>query len=160
MDVAPTQITEWARPHLENLGNALLGVIPPCGFPDDHKRIVDQYEAQFDQRLTGALRDVEIGFVRGGGFVGKLEPGEWIRAAEAVAMLKPIFTEYSAQLRICERAYGGMIRSRAEQFHFGKRIFHNHDIPKEFWWAKGHQALDQDWAAGDFKTWFEHKTEL
>jgi hypothetical protein len=81
--------------------------------------------------------------------------GEWIRAAEAVAMLKTILTGYSAQLRICERAHSGLIRARAEQFHHGQRTFHNHDIPKEFWWAEGHQALEQDWATGDFSTWIE-----
>jgi predicted nucleotide-binding protein len=155
MDVAPSQITGWAHPHLENLGNTLLEVIPTCGFPDANKRIVAQYKAQFDQRMTGALRDVEIGFVNGGGFVGMLEQDEWIRAAEAVAMLKPILAEYSARPRICERAHGGLIRARAEQFHFGKRKFHNHDIPEVFWWAEGHQRLEQDWAAGDFSTWIE-----
>ena len=80
---------------------------------------------------------------------------EWVKAAEAVAMLKPILAEYSACLRICERAYAGLIRARAEQFHHGQRVFPNHDIPKEFWWAEGHQALEQDWAAGDFSTWIE-----
>jgi hypothetical protein len=54
------QITELARPHLENLGSTLLGVVPPCGFPAEQKSIVAQYQAQFDQRLTGALRDVEM----------------------------------------------------------------------------------------------------
>jgi hypothetical protein len=33
--VGPTQVTEWARPHLLNIGNSLLGVIPTCGFPND-----------------------------------------------------------------------------------------------------------------------------
>jgi hypothetical protein len=80
---------------------------------------------------------------------------EWLRAAEAVAMLKPILGEYSARLRICERAHGGLISARADQFHQGQRVFHNHDIPKEFWWAEGHQALEQDWAVGDFSTWIE-----
>jgi hypothetical protein len=155
MDIAPAQITEWARPHLENLGNTLLAVIPPCGFPDEQRRIVAQYQAQFDQRLTGALRDVEIGFVKGAGFAGMPRQDEWVKAAEAVAMLKPILTEYSARIRICERAHGGLIRARAEQFHHGQRIFHNHDIPKKFWWAEGHQALEQDWVAGDFSTWIE-----
>jgi Spy/CpxP family protein refolding chaperone len=70
-------------------------------------------------------------------------------------MLKPILTEYGAQLRICKRAHGGLIRARAEQFHDGQRKFHNYDIPKEFWWAEGHQALEQDWAAGDFSTWIK-----
>lgn len=85
---------------------------------------------------------------------------EWVRAAEAVAMLKPILAEYSARLRICERAHGGLIRARADQFHHGQRVFHNHDIPKEFWWAEGHEALEQDWAAGDFSTWLDHCIQL
>jgi hypothetical protein len=85
---------------------------------------------------------------------------EWIRAAEAVAMLKPILADYSARLRICERAFAGLMRARAEQFHQGSRTFQNHDIPKEFWWAKGHEALNQDWAAGDFSTWIDQKFEL
>ena len=68
-------------------------------------------------------------------------------------MLKPILTNYSARFGICERAHGGLIRARAEQFHVGERISHNYDIPKEFWWAEGHEALEQDWAAGDFSTW-------
>jgi hypothetical protein len=158
MEIAPSPVTDWARPHFENLGNTLLGVIPPCGLPDEHKRIVAQYKAQFDQRLTGALRDVEIGFISGSGFAGVMEQDEWVRPAEAVELLKPILTEYSARLRICERAHGGLIRARAEQFHHGDRISHNHAIPREFWWAEGHEALEQDWAAGDFSTWIGNST--
>src|ERR1700730_5620898 len=78
--------------------------------------------------------------------VGMPTQDEWVRAAEAVAILKPILAEYSACLRICERAHGGLIRARAEQFHYDQRVFHNQDIPKKFWWAEGHQALEQDWA--------------
>jgi hypothetical protein len=33
MGLPPTEITGWARPHLENLGNVLLGGIPPNGLP-------------------------------------------------------------------------------------------------------------------------------
>jgi len=29
------------------------------------------------------------------------------------------------------------------------------DLPAEFWWAKGHQALNQNWPAGDFDTWIK-----
>ena len=79
MNIAPSQITEWARPHLENLGSTLLGIVPPCGFPGQQRGIVAQYQAQFDQRLTGVLRDVEIGFVKGGGFTGLPKQDEWIR---------------------------------------------------------------------------------
>jgi len=85
---------------------------------------------------------------------------EWVRAADAAAMLKPILAEYPARLRICERAHAGLIRARAEQFHQSKQVIQNHEIPKEFWWAEGHEALEQDWAAGDFSTWIEHRIQL
>jgi len=68
MQREPAMIIEWARPHLENLGNALLGCVPPNGFPADHQRIRHQYQAVFQQRLNGVLRDVEIGFTKGAGF--------------------------------------------------------------------------------------------
>jgi len=29
-----------------------------------------------------------------------------------------------------------------------------------FWWAKGHEALEQDWASGDFSTWIQSKQQL
>jgi len=142
INIPPSQIVEWARPHLENLSSMLLGAVPPCGFPADQKRVVARYQAQFDERLKGALRDVEIGFAKGG-FAGQSNQDEWIRAAEAIATLKPILTEYSAQMRICERAHGGLIRARAEQFHASQRVFHNHDIPKEFWWRKVTKRLSR-----------------
>ena len=53
-----------------------------------------------------------------------------------------------------------MIYARAEQFHVDERVSHNQDIPKKFWWAKGHKALEQDWAAGDFSTWIDHTVHL
>jgi hypothetical protein len=68
MQRPPAEIVGWARPHLENLGNSLLGVVPPNNFPQDHQRLVHQYRAVFGQRLDGMLRDVEIGFVREAGF--------------------------------------------------------------------------------------------
>jgi hypothetical protein len=33
-------------------------------------------------------------------------------------------------------------------------------VPKEFWWAKGHRALDQNWTTGDFETWIKSTTRL
>jgi hypothetical protein len=68
LQLPPAEMTSWARPHLENLGNTLLGQIPPNGFSADHQRIVAQYRAAFQQRLDGVRRDVEIGFLKGAGF--------------------------------------------------------------------------------------------
>jgi nucleoside phosphorylase len=87
MQLDPAKVTSWARPHLENLGNSLLGCLPSNDFPLDHQRIRAQYQAVFQQRLNGTLRDVEIGFVKGAGFTRaerRESKDEWISASEAV----------------------------------------------------------------------------
>jgi hypothetical protein len=65
MEMTPAEITLIARPHLKNIGNSVLGQLPPAGFPAVHQKIRKQYEAVFAQRLEGALRDFEIGFANG-----------------------------------------------------------------------------------------------
>lgn len=83
----PKQVTEWSRPHLENMGNTLLSVIPVASVSDG-QRLRTQYLAVFDQRLDGALRDIEIGFVRGAGFTA----ARAVAAADApkeILALKP-----------------------------------------------------------------------
>lgn len=83
---------------------------------------------------------------------------DWIRAAEAAQLLKPMFkSEYIAQMTICKRAHNGLIRARAERFMVAKNKKESRDfgIPKDFWWAEGHGALHQNWAIGDFDTWVE-----
>jgi hypothetical protein len=85
MQVPPKQITPWARPHLENLGNTVLGQLPPAGFPAEHQRVRGQYMLVFQQRLDGALRDIEIGFINGSSVapalpsreVLSIRPGLW-----------------------------------------------------------------------------------
>jgi uncharacterized protein (TIGR02391 family) len=159
MQRAPIEVTGWARPHLENLGNTVLGSIPPSGFPADHQRIVHQYRAVFQQRLEGVLRDVEIGYLKGAGFAraDQMESKEdWITAREAAQLLKPVFNgNYEAQMTICKRAHSGLVRSRAQQFISDEKARDNFEIPKQFWWAEGHEALKQNWPAGDFDTWVD-----
>ena len=55
------KITGWARPHLENFNNSLLGVIKPSP-AFQHERTNTAYRAIFAQRLENLLRDVETGF--------------------------------------------------------------------------------------------------
>jgi hypothetical protein len=160
MERPPAEIVGWARPHLENLSNSLLGVVPPNNFPQDYQRLTHQYRTVFQQRLDGVLRDVEIGFVKGAGFARaeKVESKEeWASAAEAIQLLKLVFdSTYEAQMIICKRAHNGMIRARAQRFLLDGRKRDNFEIPKEFWWAEGHQALNQNWTAGDFDTWIDN----
>lgn len=157
MQRSPVEIVGWARPHLENLGNSLLGLVKPHGFPQDRERLTNQYRAEFQQRLDIMLRNVEIGHQTGAGFARaeKAETQEeWIRAADAVRLLAPDGKgEYSAKMTLCKRAHAGMLRSRAERFIVGGRARDNVELPTAFWWAEGHEALHANWRAGDFDTW-------
>jgi len=116
----------------------------------------------FQMALSGELREGGNVVQAGNSTAPKrmTDPAEWISTSDAVAMLQPALTRYAAQMRICERAYVGMIRARAEQYHRDNEVFSDCDIPKEFWWAKGHAALEQDWTVGDFSTWIDKRIEL
>jgi hypothetical protein len=100
-------------------------------------------------------------FVKEAGFARaeKVESREeWISAAAAAQLLTPVFKgRYSAQMRICARAHAGLVRARAEHFKLDKRSENDFDIPKAFWWSEGHEALKQNWEAGDLDTWIEEK---
>lgn len=161
MERPASEITTWARPHLENLGNVILAGIPPNGFPNDHQRITRQYQAAFQQRVGGTLREVEIGYVSGSGFStrGKMsDEEEWISAAHAVALLG--MGKNSSARTICKRAHAGLIGARAERFVRDGRSVDNMDVPQEFWWAEGNAALQQDWKTGDFDTWIDQRIHL
>ncbi|WP_395018429.1 hypothetical protein [Dongia sp.] len=122
------------------------------GFDNDH---IDRTDLRLKWRVEHRLEELDVlkACIVNASLSKQVE---WVRAAEAVEMLAPIMAEFSAHLRICERAHAGMIRARAELFHEGPRVAHNQDVPRDFWWAEGHGALEQDWAAGDFSTWIRH----
>jgi hypothetical protein len=163
MQLPSAEITDWARPHLENLGNVLLAEIPPNNLPADHERTIRQYQAVFKQRLEGALRDIEIGFLRGSGFSGMTDqPVDWISAASAAALLenKAKMVTFTAHKTICTRAHDGLIRAHALRFVRNRQTIDDADVPLEFWWARGEKALTQNWAAGDFETWIENRIHL
>lgn len=154
------EITALARSHLENLSNTLLTEIPSNGFPDDQKRTVGQYQAMFSQRLEGALREIEIGYARGPGFAPGTEmtEEEWISARDAIALFGK--DQYLGSRTICSRAHSGLIKARAHRFVRHGKSTDNVDVPVEFWWAKGAEALNQNWRSGDFDTWIDHKIHL
>ena len=52
-----------------------------------------------------------------------------------------------------------MVKARAKLFTFGKKRMSNHEVPDWFWWACGKEALEQDWAVGDFETWIDGEVE-
>jgi hypothetical protein len=65
MSLTAKEVAPWARLHLENLGTSLLAQIPEAGFRDARQHVLMQYAPAFHQRLEGALRDIEIGFIGG-----------------------------------------------------------------------------------------------
>jgi hypothetical protein len=83
---------------------------------------------------------------------------DWITAADAVARLEPVMDWHTAQETIARRAHDGMIRCRAARFVRPQgRTEDNVDLPREFWWARGGAALQQNWKAGDFATWIDNR---
>jgi predicted nucleotide-binding protein len=82
---------------------------------------------------------------------------DWISAAEALALLKPAMGSYAAVRAIATRAHDGVVHSRAARFVAGQRVQDNTEVPPSFWWARGEDALHQNWTAGDFDTWIDHK---
>ena len=53
---------------------------------------------------------------------------------------------------LCGRLHVGLIKSRARLLTIEDRQFEHAPVPKEFWWALGHEALEQNWETGDFST--------
>ena len=86
------------------------------------------------------------------------EKEEWISAAAAVTLLG--MKHLVSTRTICRRAHAGLIKARAERFIRDGRSADNIDVPVEFWWAEGAAALDQNWMAGDFDTWIDHRIHL
>jgi hypothetical protein len=78
---------------------------------------------------------------------------QWITARAALEIVGSRFT-------LCTRLHRGLVVARAASFHIDDKACGQRVVPKEFWWAGGHEALNQDWDAGDFSTWIDHKRHL
>ena len=77
---------------------------------------------------------------------------EWMSAYEALQFLQLP----DAEGAICRRAFAGLIKARATLLIFQDKEEADAEVPREFWWAKGGDALTQDWASGDFETYINH----
>lgn len=75
---------------------------------------------------------------------------QWIEASVTLDI-------FGSRMAICARCHAGLIRSRAASFNRDGQKAHEAELPREFWWAEGHEALEQNWDTGDFSTWIEHK---
>lgn len=88
-----------------------------------------------------------------------IEDAEWLSAAEALRRVEAVMSEGRARLAICTRAHDALIRTHAERFIKDRQIFEDIDLPTAFWWAEGHEALEQNWVSGDFSTWVNERSQ-
>lgn len=85
----------------------------------------------------------------------------WITASKALSLVTgALQSDYGAMLAICERAYAGLLKSTAEVLIVGGERREHAEIATSFWWAKGHEALEQDWQRGDFRTVIDRRVEV
>jgi len=81
---------------------------------------------------------------------------KWISAAEAYDRVGKV-NPFRAAEAICSRAHDGIITARAHMLILGDRRIEDANVPADFWWARGHAALTQKWASGDFETWIDSR---
>jgi hypothetical protein len=70
-------------------------------YPNEHQQALRQYRAVFQQRLDGALRDAEIGFVRGVGFSATTPAAS--QPPKEIVSLKPRWLGMSVDLKEAAR---------------------------------------------------------
>lgn len=84
---------------------------------------------------------------------------DWLSAWEAVQRLAP-HVGRNVTFSICKRAHAGLIPARARLILVDGKAMDSDVVPKEFWWAEGHDALKQDWPTGDFSTYKQKQIHL
>lgn len=77
----------------------------------------------------------------------------WIEAAQALEIC-------GDRISLCTRLHAGLIAARARSITIEGQTAHGATVPASFWWAKGHEALEQDWASGDFSTWIDREKQV
>lgn len=98
MEMPPPEIAQIARPHLQNMGNSILGELPSAGSPKAQQQVRSQYQAVFEQRLEDMLRDFEIGFANGRNVASvALEPNR-PNQPERAKLLEPTDAEIRGRL--------------------------------------------------------------
>lgn len=85
--------------------------------------------------------------------------GPWIDAASALKLVEGSSGETGGAQPLCARAHAGLVKTRARLLVHEERRAENVELPPTFWWAEGHEALEQNWPTGDFATWIDGKGE-
>lgn len=83
---------------------------------------------------------------------------EWLTASVALDLTAQGYGQGSRA--ICKRAHAGLIQARAKRFMKDSQSVDNVEVPSQFWWAEGEEALEQNWTTGDFETWIDRRYHL
>src|SRR5260370_20549094 len=86
----PAELGAIARVELGLFADRLLGQLPDAGFPQDAAQIRGEYREKFRQRVEGALRDIQIGFIGGRNITTAPAVPPTAKLGDAV-ILKPTF---------------------------------------------------------------------
>ncbi len=65
-----------------------------------------------------------------------------------------------SEIAIATRANAGLLRSNAALLIYKEERLKDQNIPYTFWWARGYEALTQNWELGDFETWIDRKMRV
>jgi hypothetical protein len=84
----------------------------------------------------------------------------WLSASETHRRIVTATLSLETNLAIAQRAHAGALRAKALMFITGPNAQPDAEVPKEFWWAGGREALEQNWQTGDFETWIDRKTHM
>ena len=90
---------------------------------------------------------------------------QWIDAATALSIVSKDAFDRAGKISLCTRAHQGLVRAHARLFVSSRsgtddRRARDFLIPRNLWWAQGHEALEQDWKSGDFSTWIDRRIHL
>ena len=77
----------------------------------------------------------------------------WITAKDALLLLGGHLSYASPEkFALCTRALEKLVATKARLVTAGDKRAEDTAIPSGFWWATGHEAMEQNWAIGDFST--------
>jgi hypothetical protein len=95
-NLTPAELAQAVRPILKNLTIEFLAPLMTQRYPQpEGHRAVAQYTQVFHQRLEGALRDMQIGFIGGRNVAGQLE--QTIQANAFELLKKQSSVQYEVQ---------------------------------------------------------------
>jgi len=84
----------------------------------------------------------------------------WVPALKALSIVaRELGGETLAALAICERAHARLLVATASLLILDDARSEDALVPAEFWWAEGHEGLQQDWDRGDFSTRLDRDVE-